>query len=958
MWHGRLAGAALFAFCAACAPPADGPVRTQLAKALGDQRPTVGLLTGLQAGPYRSPSRASDLPDAALLLAAVNAERAFKAAQTDVTMADMGVAALLLGDSDRAVQLLELCIATNPNRAGSLADLSAAYLEVALRSHRPDFFPLALDAASKALRLEPENPVALFNRAQALTGLKFRRLAARAWGEVWSGPTGIPKEATVDNPLTRVHPDPPPARSAYGAVQPAAYRFAASKALAAPDFGALREARRYADEIINFNQDRYWTDFLDAVESAQGEEARLAATLVAIEESLRRRDVSAAIRHLGQLKQSTRKSALRIAFEYQRSLIAFYSGERAGLARRFEAIEREARIRNYLALEVQSGWMGAFVDSLDGASSGATLSKLAWLERRAILGPTELEGAIRSRLASLYREVGAYRQAWRTQSSGADQVERLSELVPLADLLRDQDLLHAAVGVLELALAENLEPDGATVVQVDLYAARLWHQLGDLEQARKHLGRAMRRVEGMESSAFRTTLFGELALARLETDPDAFSERLLAEARRHLERGGDRSRLPGLLLAKARHSRAAGWAERVADLGEALRLARSQVASREVDEEGDYKLGRAIADHLVAEYVQRGDIDGIVASQKAARAHSVRRVATARADPDAAVVVLRYVSWRDNLALIVGSPADRRFVPLKLGVAELRWLVSRYHLLLELGGQAWEVERIERELTAALLAPAAEWLHGAEELLILPDGPIWNVPFPNLFSPISLSQRVGSTLALTIAREEELPPDWSVSKPPTNVLAIGYSPREGTAAQLPFAEEEARVIASGYRSGLALTGKDATRSNLLKNAPGREVVHVAAHAFSSIAVPARAALFLAPRDGDTGVVGFDDRLWAQLGRARVVVLSTCLSARGQARFAGAPPGPVSLLLARGARYVVASTVPVDDAASLTSMRILHEFLQKGLSPQRAVLAAHQTARTSQFAQSSGVSVYR
>jgi hypothetical protein len=349
----------------------------------------------------------------------------------------------------------------------------------------------------------------------------------------------------------------------------------------------------------------------------------------------------------------------------------------------------------------------------------------------------------------------------------------------------------------------NLDTKDRTLVQLELGAVRLWHRLGDSQRAREHLTRATSRVEALEQSAFRENLLGELALARLETEPSAFSERLLGEAKDYLERGGDRDREPELLLAQARYSRASGSAERVADLKKALRLATSLAASREVDEEGDHQMGRAIADDLIEEYVQRTDVEGIVATQQGVRARPAVHVRAARAEPPSDVVVLRYVSWRDNLALITGSSAERRFIQLKMGVAELSWLVSRYHLLLELGGQAREVERIEREMTEALLSPVAASLRGASELLVIPDGPIWNVPFPSLFSPIDPSARVGSTWALTIAREEALPPAWSASKPLSTALAVGYSPRGGTVAQLPFAEEEARSVASLYPTPLA-----------------------------------------------------------------------------------------------------------------------------------------------------------
>ena len=159
---------------------------------------------------------------------------------------------------------------------------------------------------------------------------------------------------------------------------------------------------------------------------------------------------------------------------------------------------------------------------------------------------------------------------------------------------------------------------------------------------------------------------------------------------------------------------------------------------------------------------------------------------------------------------------------------------------------------------------------------------------------------------------------------------------------------------------MVAVGLKATRTALARGVEDGAVVHIAAHAYSSVSAPARAAHYLAPEtsDPDSGLIAFDDPVWESVTRARVVVLSTCMAARGRGRFAQAPPGLVSLLLAKGVRYVVASTLPIDDAAALGPMRTLHRELRQGATPAVAVLAAYRGSRGSAFAHSSGIAVYR
>ncbi|GLZ38278.1 CHAT domain-containing protein [Actinokineospora sp. NBRC 105648] len=135
---------------------------------------------------------------------------------------------------------------------------------------------------------------------------------------------------------------------------------------------------------------------------------------------------------------------------------------------------------------------------------------------------------------------------------------------------------------------------------------------------------------------------------------------------------------------------------------------------------------------------------------------------------------------------------------------------------------------------------------------------------------------------------------------------------------------EAEVAALHRRhGGTLLTGAAATADGVLRAMEGQDTVHIAAHCVRRAEAPLFAAVHLA----DRSLFGHDlDRLDRP---PRVVVLSGCESAVGLPR----------VLLDRGARAVVAGTVPVPDARSLGLVEALHEHLVAGVDAPDALARA-------------------
>jgi tetratricopeptide (TPR) repeat protein len=84
---------------------------------------------------------------------------------------------LLAGDYGTAIERLELALAKLPDSETVQIDLAAAYYQRA----QTDDYQKAYDLLSKVLSKKPDSAAALYNRALAAQGLKFRGKAVEDW---------------------------------------------------------------------------------------------------------------------------------------------------------------------------------------------------------------------------------------------------------------------------------------------------------------------------------------------------------------------------------------------------------------------------------------------------------------------------------------------------------------------------------------------------------------------------------------------------------------------------------------------------------------------------------------------------------------------------------------------------------------------------------------------------------
>jgi tetratricopeptide (TPR) repeat protein len=230
-----------------------------------------------------------------------------------------------------------------------------------------------------------------------------------------------------------------------------------------------------------------------------------------------------------------------------------------------------------------------------------------------------------------------------------------------------------------------------------------------------------------------------------------------------------------------------------------------------------------------------------------------------------------------------------------------------------------------RQLEEALLGPAARQL-GDGALVVVPPSGLHAVPWGLL---PSLQGRVVSVApsASTWLRARR-----SLRSSGDGGVVLIYGPG------LTHAGEEVAQLATVYAEDndvLVLGGGAASVGQVLAAIDGARLAHIAAHGIFRADSP----LFSALRMDDGPLTAYD---LEHLARApQRIVLSSCDSGRGATAGADELLGLASALIPLGTIGLVASVVPVNDAAAVPLMAGLHRRLRQGASLAEALCDARR-----------------
>ena len=401
-------------------------------------------------------------------------------------------------------------------------------------------------------------------------------------------------------------------------------------------------------------------------------------------------------------------------------------------------------------------------------------------------------------------------------------------------------------------------------------------------------------------------------------------------------------------LASREPARALAWAERLR--GNSLRLPvrrppadrtlrTAQAELRAVDRaiRSEQDAGRPVG-RLNA---RRAELEATVrARTRVAPNHDGRRAAAAHVDDGRSLgahALLEYVELDGRLFAL--TRANGRLALHELGAtdatSELEWLrVSLARLARgRLGGaQAATLAGARASaasLDAMLVAPVLDAI-GDAPLVVVPTGALHALPWSALPSlrgrPVTVAPSL-STWAELHRRHRRR----------TATTALIAGPR------LRHAHREVRELAATLPGATVLTGKEATVDATLEALDGASLAHVACHGRFRADSPLFSALELA--DGPLTTLDLH-----RLRRApEVLVLSACDVALSKHHPGDELLGLSAALIAAGTRSIVASVVPVPDAAARRLMLAFHRHVAGGASPAAALAAAQAGLRADRSA---------
>ena len=243
-----------------------------------------------------------------------------------------------------------------------------------------------------------------------------------------------------------------------------------------------------------------------------------------------------------------------------------------------------------------------------------------------------------------------------------------------------------------------------------------------------------------------------------------------------------------------------------------------------------------------------------------------------------------------------------------------------------------------------------------DELLIIPDGPLWLAPYAALKDGNSKylceSFRIRLAPSLTSLRLiADCPDDYHKS---SGALLVGdpwvsevtNSEGEKVLEQLPCAKEEVEMIGK-ILNITPITGRQATKREVLKRLSSVSLVHLAAHG-----CPETGEIALAPDPDrispvlkeEDYILTIEDVLKVKL-RAKLVVLSCCHSGRGEIKAEGVV-GIARAFMGAGARSVVVSLWAIDDEATLEFMKCFYQHLAEGKPASESLNLAMKSLRES------------
>ena len=317
--------------------------------------------------------------------------------------------------------------------------------------------------------------------------------------------------------------------------------------------------------------------------------------------------------------------------------------------------------------------------------------------------------------------------------------------------------------------------------------------------------------------------------------------------------------------------------------------------------------------------------------------------------PDAKTALLEYVTSDQASYLFVLTRKDRSAAPqlsvYPLSIKGRRLAESARRFRDQIATRDLGYRAAAADLYRQLIEPARKELLGKTELVIVPDGPLWELPFAALVTPrqnhIIEEQAIFLAQSLTVLRERHRQAHAECFPSLLAMANPAWKNGEGRAsfAPIPNAEGEAQSLAHlyGESRSTVFTGADAREDRFKSNASRFRVLHLATHGVLNNENPLESYLALTPGgEGkqEDGLLEVREILDLEL-KADLVVLSACETARGKVAGGEGVIGMSWALSVAGSPASVVSLWKVDSSSTSRMMVQFHKTLKSSCGTRKA-----------------------
>jgi CHAT domain-containing protein len=286
--------------------------------------------------------------------------------------------------------------------------------------------------------------------------------------------------------------------------------------------------------------------------------------------------------------------------------------------------------------------------------------------------------------------------------------------------------------------------------------------------------------------------------------------------------------------------------------------------------------------------------------------------------------------------------------PIEVNQKDLTARVEKYRATLAAGDL--DFQKQSRELYDLLLKPARAELSGKTNLIIVPDGPLWNLPFQALQNEKNryLVEQAAVSYAPSLTALKEMAKKAKARKPDAGMELVAFgNPIVGKATSdrikqvfmseklEPLPESERLVNEMGKMYGASrskvYTGDAAREETAKTEAPKYRIVQFATHGILNNVSPMYSHLVLAQNDKNPNEDGLLEA-WEMKDldlKADMVILSACDTARGRISSGEGMIGMSWALFIAGTPTTIASQWKVESSSTTELMLEFHRQLLTG-----------------------------